>query len=139
MFMENLQLLIDLHRHANRQGPGGEEETKKAMALAMLDKTNPLRIADIGCGTGASSIVLAKELNAHITAVDFLSEFIEVLSVNARREGVEDKISTLVCSMDCLPFEDEEFSVIWSEGAIYNMGFENGVKTCAALSSRGEY
>jgi SAM-dependent methyltransferase len=29
--------------------------------------------------------------------------------------------------MDTLPFADEEFDVIWSEGAIYNMGFEAGV------------
>ena len=30
--------------------------------------------------------------------------------------------------MDNLPFGDEEFDVIWSEGAIYNIGFERGVK-----------
>jgi ubiquinone/menaquinone biosynthesis C-methylase UbiE len=27
-----------------------------------------------------------------------------------------------------LPFNDEEYDVIWSEGAIYNIGFEKGVK-----------
>lgn len=30
--------------------------------------------------------------------------------------------------MDNLPFGDEEFDLIWSEGAIYNIGFERGVK-----------
>ena len=29
--------------------------------------------------------------------------------------------------MEQLPFEDEEFDVIWSEGAIYNIGFEKGI------------
>ena len=29
--------------------------------------------------------------------------------------------------MDNLPFENAEFDVIWSEGAIYNIGFEKGV------------
>jgi SAM-dependent methyltransferase len=29
--------------------------------------------------------------------------------------------------MEALPFSDEEFDIIWSEGAIYNMGFETGV------------
>jgi SAM-dependent methyltransferase len=29
--------------------------------------------------------------------------------------------------MESLPFEDEEFDVIWSEGAIYNIGFKKGV------------
>ena len=30
--------------------------------------------------------------------------------------------------MDNLPFGEEEYDVIWSEGAIYNIGFERGVK-----------
>jgi SAM-dependent methyltransferase len=29
--------------------------------------------------------------------------------------------------MDALPFNEEEFDIIWSEGAIYNMGFNDGV------------
>ncbi len=53
-----------------RQGPGGDAETKLAMKLAGLDRTRPLKIVDIGCGTGASTILLAKELDAEITAVD---------------------------------------------------------------------
>ena len=80
--MDNLELLIDLHKHANRQGPGGAEETAKAIALAMLDKTQQLKVADIGCGTGASAILLAKHLDAQITAVDFLPDFIDILNEN---------------------------------------------------------
>ena len=29
--------------------------------------------------------------------------------------------------MDALPFQNEEFDLIWSEGAIYNIGFERGI------------
>jgi len=29
--------------------------------------------------------------------------------------------------MDDLPFQDEELDLIWSEGAIYNIGFERGL------------
>ncbi|OEU70528.1 MAG: methyltransferase type 11 [Desulfovibrio sp. S3730MH75] len=125
--MDNYQLLIDLHKTASRQGPGGEAETKKAVELAMLDKSRHLKIADIGCGTGASTVLLAKELDAEITAVDFLPEFLNELQSRAHDHGVADKITTLNCSMNALPFSDEEFDVIWSEGAIYNMGFEAGV------------
>lgn len=122
-----LKLLIDLHRSNFRQGPGGEAETMKALMLAGLDKSRPLKIADIGCGTGASTIQLAKELDAEITGVDFLPEFLEVLQSRAEKHSVADKITTLCCSMDALPFADGAFDVIWSEGAIYNMGFEAGV------------
>jgi ubiquinone/menaquinone biosynthesis C-methylase UbiE len=126
--MDNLKLLIDLHKNANRQGPGGEKETEKAIVLAMLDKTKQLKIADIGCGTGASAILLAKQLNAQVTAVDFLPDFIDVLKENVIKEGIGNKIHPLVCSMEDLPFNNEEYDVIWSEGAIYNMGFEHGIK-----------
>ena len=125
--MNDYRLLIDLHRHANRQGPGGETETKRAMELAGLDQPRPLKIADIGCGTGAASLLLARDLNAEITAVDFLPEFLDELQSRAQAHGVAEKIVTLECSMDALPFAAEEFDVIWSEGAVYNMGFEAGV------------
>ncbi|RPI71767.1 MAG: class I SAM-dependent methyltransferase [Geobacteraceae bacterium] len=122
-----LKLLTDFHRHAIRQGPGGEKETGQALELARLDRSRPLKIADIGCGTGASTIQLAKQLDAEITAVDFLGEFLDELKIRADKEGVAGKITTINCSMDELPFAPQEFDVVWSEGAIYNMGFEAGV------------
>lgn len=122
-----LKLLMDFHRDAIRQGPGGEAETRRALELAGLDRSHPLKIADIGCGTGASTLLLAKELDAEITAVDFLAGFLDELQCRALDEGVAGKITTLDCSMDQLPFAEREFDVIWSEGAVYNMGFEAGV------------
>ena len=126
--MEDYRLLIDLHKSANRQGPGGNAESEKALSLAMIDRTAPLKIADIGCGTGASTILLAHLLEAQITAVDFLQDFLEVLERRAKNMGLSEKVTTLCCSMDNLPFRDEEYDVFWSEGAIYNIGFEKGVR-----------
>lgn len=125
--MTAFQLLIDLHRPAERQGLGGEAEPIRAMELAGLDRSRPLKIADIGCGTRASTIFLAKALDAHITAVDMLPEFLDELQSRANDHGVADRITTLSGSMDDLPFAAGEFDVIWSEGAVYNMGFEAGV------------
>jgi SAM-dependent methyltransferase len=125
--MKEFELLIDLHKNANRQGPGGDEETEKALNLAAVNRDAHLKIADIGCGTGASTLVLARRLNANIIAVDFLQEFLDVLESKAEVEGLSEKIKTLCCAMDSLPFEDEAFDVIWSEGAIYNIGFKKGV------------
>jgi len=126
--MDDYTLLMDLHRQGQRQGPGGDAETEQALHLARIPRAAPLRMADMGCGTGASSLVLARLLpNARITAVDFLPDFLDVLAERAERRGVADRISTLACSMDDLPFADGELDVIWSEGAIYNIGFEKGI------------
>lgn len=125
--MDDYRLLIDLHKQGYRQGPGGDAETEQALNLARIDRTAPLRVADIGCGTGASTLLLARCLNAHIIAVDFLQDFLDVLKARAADAGVADRISPLACSMDALPFAEADLDVIWSEGAIYNIGFETGV------------
>lgn len=87
-----------------------------------------LRIADIGCGTGASTLVLARELDAHVTAVDLFPEFLAKLEDAAGLAGVADRITTLSASMEALPFKEASYDAIWSEGAIYNMGFAAGIE-----------
>ena len=126
--MDELRLLLDLHGDGPRQGPGGNRETSLAVALSGLKGATGLRIADIGCGTGASTLVLARELDAHITAVDFLPDFLDRLEDAAGRSGVADRIITLSASMESLPFAPAAYDAIWSEGAIYNMGFAAGIE-----------
>jgi len=131
-------LMVDLHRDGLRQGPGSDEETLRALELARLDPSITLQVADIGCGTGASTLVLANKLqNARITAVDLLPEFLGVLSERARAAGCLKNIETLAASMDSLPFATESLDLIWSEGAIYNIGFATGIETWKPLLRPG--
>ncbi|MEO1130923.1 MAG: class I SAM-dependent methyltransferase [Planctomycetota bacterium] len=127
--MTDLELLIDLHVRNDRQGPGGDDETQRAIDIARLDRQRPLHVADIGCGCGASSLVLATSLNAHVTAVDAAPPFIERVGRRAAAAGVADRIDSIVGDMTVLPFEEGQLDAIWSEGAIYNMGFEAGLRS----------
>lgn len=122
-----LALLIGLHADNERQGPGSRSSTLTAIELAGLDRTRPLQIADLGCGTGASALLLADILNAKVTAVDLSGEFLARLDQRAEAMGLGERIETRERTIDDLPFEDGRFDVIWSEGAIYNVGFERGV------------
>lgn len=126
--MEDLPLLIDLHRDGERQGPGGDDQTRLAIALSGLGAQSQLQVADIGCGTGASTLVLAKVLDASVTAVDLLPEFLQTLDAAAKRANLGERIKTQVASMDALPFAAQSLDAIWSEGAIYNMGFAHGIR-----------
>lgn len=127
--MDDLKLLIDIHIGGDRQGPGSDEMTRRAIGLAGLIGRDGLKIADIGCGTGAASLVLARELQAHVSAVDLLPDFLTVLEQRAAEAGLSQQIETIAASMDALPFDENALDVIWAEGAIYNIGFENGVQT----------
>ena len=123
--MDDFSLLIDLHKRNKRQGPGGDDQTELALQLAGIDRSQQLKIADIGCGTGASTLYLAKQLNTEITAVELLPEF----NRKSEAEGLSGKIKTLAASMEELPFCENEFDVFWAEGSIYNMGFQKGIES----------
>jgi ubiquinone/menaquinone biosynthesis C-methylase UbiE len=125
--MDDLQLLIELHKPNARLGPGSEATTRQALALSGLLERRALQIADLGCGTGASALTLAEQLDAHITAVDASSELLAELRRRAVERGVEARVTTLAASIDALPFEPASLDAIWSEGAIYNVGFEAGI------------
>jgi ubiquinone/menaquinone biosynthesis C-methylase UbiE len=125
----NYDLLINLHKNNKRQGPGGDEQSKQALILAsLMDSSKTLKIADLGCGTGASTLNLAQNLNAKIIAVDLFQDFLDVLNANAQKNGLVDKITTLRSSMEELPFEEGILDVIWAECSIYNIGFKKGIK-----------
>jgi len=123
-----LELIIDLHKNSERQGPGSKSDTLKALEFLNLPSDQNLKVADIGCGSGGQTILLAKNLNGQVTAVDLFAEFLNGLNEKSQKLGLTDKIVTLEKSMDDLPFNKGEFDLIWSEGAIYNIGFENGLK-----------
>ncbi|MCD4832170.1 MAG: class I SAM-dependent methyltransferase [Bacteroidales bacterium] len=126
--MTELELIIDLHKNSERQGPGSEKETLKALEVMSLPNDRKLKVADIGCGSGGQTITLAQNINGQITAIDLFPEFLDELNDKSEKLGLKEKIKTLEKSMDDLPFNNENFDIIWSEGAIYNVGFENGIK-----------
>jgi ubiquinone/menaquinone biosynthesis C-methylase UbiE len=123
-----LQLLADLHINNHRQGPGSDEAFMRALALSGIDTETTIEIADIGCGTGSATIPLLQHTQANITAVELLPAFLNKLQANAEEAGVTDRLTTVEADMGDLPFSDEQFDALWSEGAIYNIGFETGVK-----------
>ena len=68
--------------------PGGDAGTERALSLAGTDRDEPIKIADIGYGTGASTLALARMTNALITAVDFLPDVLDVLKSRAEKAGL---------------------------------------------------
>lgn len=122
----DFNLICEYFSSIERQGPGSPEMTIKA--LSFIDNlTSESKIADIGCGTGGQTMVMAQHAPGHITGIDLFSAFIDLFIRNAGKLNLEERVKGVVGSMDNLPFQTDELDLIWSEGAIYNIGFERGL------------
>ncbi|WP_370574121.1 class I SAM-dependent methyltransferase [Methanomethylovorans sp.] len=110
-----------------RQGPGSNKCTEKAFNM-LQSLPSGARILDIGCGVGMQTLHLASICeDCHITATDIYQPYLDKLMKKAAEKGLSGRISTVCASMDDLPFKDDEFDVIWCEGAIFVIGFEKGL------------
>lgn len=134
----DFNLICEYFSSIDRQGPGSEEVTFKA--LSFIDNMpDDARIADIGCGTGTQTITLAQNTKGHITAIDLFPQFIEILNDNVKKLNLTDRFSTLIGDMGTLPFGENELDLIWSEGAVYNIGFERGLSEWRKFLKDGGY
>lgn len=122
----DVSLICEYFSGLARQGPGSPEATINA--LSFIDNlTNESQIADIGCGTGGQTMVLASQTLGHITGIDLFPAFIDLFNMNSHKLNLQNRVKGIVGSMDNLTFQKEALDLIWSEGAIYNIGFERGI------------
>ena len=133
--MEDLQLLIDLHIEGVRQGPGGDAETRRAIELSGLRNRHGLKIADIGCGTGAFEIALLEKgiafrklyaVDIDKVALDFLSWMLGQVPY-----GGKENIETVLSSMEdvMLPPESIDVAVLINMSAFHAWTDDQGELT----------
>ena len=134
----DFELICEYFSNLERQGPGSPEVTIKA--LSFVDNLNDKSlIADIGCGSGGQTMVLAQHAQGNITGIDLFPIFIDLFNRNVKKLNLQDRVKGIVGSMDDLPFQDEELDLMWSEGAIYNVGFERGLNEWRKYLKTGGY
>ncbi len=121
-----------------RQGPGSFEATIKA--LNFIDNlSREAKIADLGCGTGGQTMILAQNTEATITALDLFPGAIDKLNITAEKLGLQNRVKGIVASMDDLPFQHGEFDLMWSEGAVDSVGFEKCLRYWKNYLTSGGY
>lgn len=136
--MDISDLLIETHAGLKRQGPGSEEMTMKALSF-LNNLENISHVADLGCGTGGQTMLLAENLSGKITGVDLMPKFIDVFNDNARKLNLQNRVKGIVGSILDLPFAKEELNLIWSEGVIDSIGFETGLSYWQGFLKKNGY
>lgn len=125
-----MSIFFEIHKDIPREGPGDNESTIRAYK-ALKDLPSRPKILDIGCGPGMQTVELAKNIDGKIYALDLHKPFLERLNNYIFKEKLEKKIETVNGSMFSLEkhFKKGTFDLIWSEGAIFIMGFKEALKS----------
>jgi ubiquinone/menaquinone biosynthesis C-methylase UbiE len=134
----DLNIIYDYFSGTERQGPGSPEITLKALSF-INGLTKKSKIADIGCGTGGQTMVLAQNTASEIIGIELWPDFIKQFNQNFKNQNLQDRVKGIIGNMESLPFQEEELDLIWSEGAIYNIGFERGLNEWRKFLKQGGY
>lgn len=102
-------------------------------AFQLLPELEKPRILDIGCGSGVATIELAKLSNGEIIGIDIDQSLLDKLNRKIEENGFSNRMKALKCSLFEIDFPDEYFDIIWSEGSIFIIGFEKGLKEWSQL------
>jgi SAM-dependent methyltransferase len=122
-----LALFFEVMEDMPRGGPGDPAATLRALGLIPHLPPRP-RILDLGCGPGQQTLTLAGHTDGHVTALDNHAPFIERLRRRASELGLGERVRAVVGDFLALDLPERSFDLIWSEGAIYLIGFERGLK-----------
>jgi len=122
-----MELFYKLYENLHRLGPGSVEDTLFAFSKIKANQKN-LSVLDLGCGTGASTLVLSEIIEGEIIAIDNHQPFLDFLISKYNEIPQKAKLNCICLDMNNINFAENKFNLIWAEGSIYNIGFENGLK-----------
>lgn len=131
-------IIHEYYSNVDRQGPGSPQITIKALSF-INGLTENSQIADIGCGTGGQTMVLAQNTPSKIVGIDLCEDFINRFNENVQKMNLQNKLKGIIGNMDELPFQEESLDLIWCEGAIYSIGFKQGLNKWKKFLKKGGY
>lgn len=86
-----------------------------------LDVFKGKRCLDAGCGGGRATIMMAEAGASEVVAFDLSETNIATTTGRARERGL-DNVTAQQGSLLDVPFEDESFDVVWSNGVLHHTG-----------------
>lgn len=132
------EIFLEVYESLPRQGPGNRACAAGAIGLCRGLPASPA-VLDLGCGVGGQTLHLAELLPGPIVAIDSHAPSIERLGNTLAERGLSGRVRALVGDMARLELPSESFDLIWSEGALYNIGIAKALSICLGLLRPGGY
>ena len=108
-------------------------------AFRMLPQMDKPRILDIGCGSGVPALELVRLSRGEVMGIDIDQPALDKFTRKIKEAGLTDRVQAVNCSIFDMDFADESFDIIWSEGSIYAIGFERGLREWRRFLKRDGY
>lgn len=121
------EIFFEIHKDLSREGPGNSESTRRAFSM-LTDLPAEPDILDIGCGPGMQTLDLTRLTDGIITALDNHQPYLDAVKEKMSRQNLGKRIMLVNGDMNHPCFPEKTFDLIWSEGALYIMGFEKGLR-----------
>jgi SAM-dependent methyltransferase len=132
------EIFFEVYEHLPRQGPGNCTCAARALGLCRDLRESPA-VLDLGCGVGGQTLQLAELTSGSIVAIDSHPPNIERLEAAVAERGLAQRIHPIVGDMARPGQPLGVFDLIWSEGALYNIGLRDALRVCHGLLRPGGY
>lgn len=132
------EIFFEVFEALPRQGPGNRDCAAKTLGLCAGLPPSPV-ILDLGCGAGGQTLQLAELTSGFITAIDSHAPSIGRLEETLAARGLLRRVQAQVGDMAHPEQLPESVDLIWSEGALYNIGIVNALRVCHGLLRPGGY
>jgi SAM-dependent methyltransferase len=132
------EVFFEVYETLPRQGPGNRDSAERALALCRDLRPSP-DVLDLGCGVGGQTLHLAERLAGSIVAIDSHAPSIARLQETLADRGLSHRVRASVADMSDARIPGAGFDLVWSEGALYNLGLDHALRLCHQLLRPGGY
>lgn len=92
-------------------------------AYNILGDINGKILLDMGCGSGKSSVLLAKK-GAVVAAFDISPKFVEIARLRARINEVQDQVRVEQMVAEDMAYDTESFDCVFGVGVLHHINIE---------------
>jgi SAM-dependent methyltransferase len=129
----DMQAYVGITKHN-----GGFEATDALLSLCHIKDAQ--EVLNVGCGIGVGSAYVARTYGCRVMGVDISEKMIAWSRLRTREERVEDKVEFQVASVLDLPFDADQFDVVFCESVIaFVADKRRAIQECVRVAKPGGY